>query len=414
MELQSALLLLGIFIVGAVALNVYDKTRAARRYQAEKSAPAASPAQNNPPPQTKKALPFGAKPAAGFSGLDINPGPPDEAHQRFLKADAPVSPPQIKSTDFLLKDELQDIQHVAVMPVNVDFSASAQIAVAGENQFIPDEGIDFIVYLPAGKPVERDRALGIYKQNEYALDKPHKLYGLQHPIGVWSNVEQDQEGPRYSDLALATQMADRKGPINESELNAFAQLALKLADALRRSTKFSISFEQALEQAVQLDKFCQTYDVLANILILPNSKEGFSGRAIGQAAVRQGMQFGAMNIFHMKNVHSVGCRHLFSLANLFQPGEFNLKTLDTFKTQGLILFMIVPCVYNPLKVFDKMVLTANGICKILDGRMLDQERRPLTEKGLLVIRSQIEQIAVDMQNYGIIPGSASALRLFST
>src|SRR5712692_521930 len=122
----------------------------------------------------KKPLLLVANPAAVFSGLDINPGPPDEAHQRFLKADAPVSPPQIKSTDFLLKDELQDIQHVAVMPVNVDFSASAQIAVAGENQFIPDEGIDFIVYLPAGKPVERDRALGIYKQNEYALDKPHK------------------------------------------------------------------------------------------------------------------------------------------------------------------------------------------------------------------------------------------------
>jgi cell division protein ZipA len=395
-------------------LNVYDKTRAARRYQADKSAPAISPAQNNSAPQRKKASRFAAKPAGAVSGLDINPGPPDEAHQRFLKADAPAAPPSIKSADFLLEAELQDMQHAAVMPVNVDFSSSAPVTVDGENQFIPDERIDFIVYLPAGKPVERDRALGIYKQGEYVLEKPHKLYGLQHPIGVWSNVEHDQEGSRYSDLALAMQMADAKGPVNESELNAFAQLALKLADALHRSTKFSVSFEQALEQAVQLDKFCQTYDILANILILPNSKEGFGGRAIGQVAVRQGMQFGAMNIFHMKNVHSVGCRHLFSLANLFQPGEFNLKTLDTFKTQGLILFMIVPCVHNPLKVFDKMVLTAKGFCKILDGRMLDHERRPLTEKGLLVIRSQIEQIAVDMQNYGVIPGGASALRLFKT
>jgi cell division protein ZipA len=413
MELQSALLLLGIFIIGAVALNVYDKTRAARRYQGEKSAPDASPAQNNPPPQRKKLSLFAAKSAAG-SGLDINPGPPDEAHQRFLKADDPAAPPPTKSTDFLLEAELQDMQHAAVMPVNVDFSSSAPVTVAGENQFVPDERIDFIVYLPAGKPVERDRALGIYKQGEYVVEKPHKLYGLQHPIGVWSNVEHDQEGSRYSDLALAMQMADGKGPVNESELNAFAQLALKLADSLRRSTKFSISFEQALEQAVQLDKFCQAYDILANIIILPNSKEGFGGRAIGQAAVRQGMQFGAMNIFHMKNVHSVGCRHLFSLANLFQPGEFNLKTLDTFKAQGLILFMIVPCVHNPLKVFDKMVLTAKGFCKILDGRMLDHERRPLTEKGLLVIRTQIEQITVDMQKHGIIPGSATALRLFKT
>ncbi len=413
MELQSALLLLGLFIVGAVALNVYDKTRAGRRYQPEKSGPGANPVQDARPVANKKKTTMVVEPAA-FAGLDINPGPPDAAHQRFLKADAPVAETKEISTGLLLENELQDIQHAAAIPLNVDFAAQTkQVAAPGQGQFIPDEKIDFIVYLPAGKPVERDRALGIYKQNEYVLEKPHKLYGLQHPIGVWSNLEQDQETFRYSDLALAMQMADRKGPVNESELNAFAQLALKLADALHRSTKFSIGFEQALQEAAQLDQFCQTYDTLANIIILPNSEEGFRGRAIGQAAVRQGMQFGAMNIFHMKNDHSLGCRHLFSLANLFQPGEFNLKTLDTFKTPGLILFMIVPCVHNPVKVFDKMVVTAKGFCRILDGRLLDHARAPLTEKGLLIIRSQIEQIAVDMQNFGVIPGSASALRLFN-
>ena len=44
--------------------------------------------------------------------------------------------------------------------------------------------------------------------------------------------------------------------------------------------------------------------------------------------------------------------------------------------------------------------------------MQDHEKHLLTEQGLAVIRTQIERIAADMQNSGIIPGSETAMRLF--
>jgi cell division protein ZipA len=125
------------------------------------------------------------------------------------------------------------------------------------------------------------------------------------------------------------------------------------------------------------------------------------------------MEFGARDIFHMKNDHAWGCRHLFSMASMFKPGHFDLAQMQEFRTQGLTLFMTVPCVYSPLEVFDKMVATAKGFCRMLGGKLLDHDRRPLTDQGLAHIRTQIQQIAADMRAKGVVPGSLTAIRLFS-
>jgi hypothetical protein len=63
-------------------------------------------------------------------------------------------------------------------------------------------------------------------------------------------------------------------------------------------------------------------------------------------------------------------------------------------------------------VFEKMIATAKGLCERLDGHLLDQERRPLTDQGIDVIRGQIVEIEEKMRAHGIVPGSESALRLF--
>ncbi len=260
--------------------------------------------------------------------------------------------------------------------------------------------------------MNRNQALGIYKQNEYLLEKPHQIFGRGYLTKQWSNLESDREYAQYSDVAVSIQLADSHGPVNESELNTFVQMSLKLADTLQRPTKLSVTLEEAVEVAHELDRFCEANDVLASVNVLSNNPHGFSGRAISQAATQLGMQFGAMNIFHFKNDNPLGCRHLFSLANLYDPGECDPDTLNVLKTMVLTLFMNVPCAYQPAGVFEKMIETARGLCDLLDGRLVDQDSKPLTEAGLRVIRTQIDRIATDMQARGIVPGSEAAMRLF--
>jgi cell division protein ZipA len=405
MELQLALLLIGCIIIGVVALTAYERVRFSRRRLAANSGAAEAPAVIT---RVRKA------PAA--TGLDINPGPPHEQSSRFLKTDVAVAPVAEISADAVLYEQLNDFEQAALMPLDLSLGLQDPEVLAaqgGNRQNMPDEKIDYVVTLPGKGPVTRDAALGTYKQNEYLLEKPRHLYGLGYRTGLWSNLETDPENAQYRSIALSIQLVDSKGPIGESELNTFTQLALKLADALQRPTKFSMSFEEALDNARELDEFCETNDVLASIDILANGPTGFTGRAIDQAARQFGLQFGLMNIYHKKNDLALGCRHLFSLANLYQPGEFDPAKVDRFRTQGLTLFMNVPCAYQPVRVFEQMVQIARGLCEKLDGRLEDHEHHALTDQGLMVIRTQIERLTAEMTNRGIIPGSATAMRLFS-
>lgn len=403
MELQSALLLLGLVIVGAVGLSAYDSVRFRRlpRFRREEST------------TTEVLSPTGAAAPDlyGVSQLDVHPARPSEGTGKIISPDAsPALAPASPVDTF--QQELADIEHVAVMPLTLGLAAQELPAADTVTQALPDSTIDFIVNLPGAGPVERDQALAIYKQNEYLLEKPRAIYGLRHSAGVWTNLARDREGARYSDLAVAIQLLDHRGPIGESELNTFSQMCLKLADRLQRPTKFALTFEQGMERAHALHKFCEAYDVFANINLVPTGNSGFNGRAVESAALRLGMEFGAMNIFHLKNKHSVGSRHLFSMANLFHPGEFNLAKLDTTKIQGLTLFMSVPGAHQPVKVFERMSETARRMCDLIGAKMLDHDRRPLTDQGLQVIRAQIERLSGEMQGFGVIPGSATALRLF--
>lgn len=404
MELQLALLLIGCIIVGVVALTTYERVRFGRRRLTADSSVAKTPAV-----LTRRPLP-------AVTGLDINPGPPHEQENRFLKSQAVAAPPLEISADALLYAQLNEYEQTALMPLDLSLSLQdpdVLVAQGGNRQNMPDETVDYVVTLPGKGPVTRDTALGVYRQHEYLLEKPRHIYGLGYKTGLWSNLETDTEHAQYRSIALSVQMVDTKGPIGESELNTFTQLTLKLADALQRPTKFSMPFDDALERARELDEFCETNDVLASINILANGPTGFNGRAIDQAARLSGLQFGAMNIYHKKNDQALGCRHLFSLANLYQPGEFDPVKVDRFRTQGLTLFMNVPCAYQPGRVFEQMAQIAKALCEKLDGRLEDHDHHPLTDQGLMVIRTQIERLTAEMTNRGIIPGSATAMRLFS-
>lgn len=395
MDLQLALLMIGVFIVAAVGLGAYDRARIRSRLsQAKSPGPRAETAAAAPEPGPR---------------IDTNPGLHRARDSKVLSSDAPAPPPAQQSPQQEFYQQLQEIEHAAVMPVPRGVSAGGP--GRGVVQAAPDDKVDFVINLPGAGPVVRDQALSIYKQNEYLTDKPHAIYGLRLGTGIWTSLERDAPEAEYSNIALAVQMVDSRGPISESELNTFAQLGLKLADSLHRPTKLSCTFEEAMTQAQALARFCDTYDVIAGVNILPISRDGFPGRAVRSAAQRFGLELGAHSIFHRNN-HAAGCRHLFSLANLFEPGTFDPARLDSMPVQGLALFMRVPCVHQPVKVFDRMTETGRNLCAALGGKLVDQERRPLSPRGVGVIRAQIESIAASMQNLGIAPGSATALRLF--
>ena len=72
----------------------------------------------------------------------------------------------------------------------------------GEYGTRPDQRIDFIIHLPLNSPVERDSVLGIYRQNEYTLDR-RTLSTAGAPRPQWSNLECDPVRTRYAEPGSA-------------------------------------------------------------------------------------------------------------------------------------------------------------------------------------------------------------------
>lgn len=397
MALRYALLLIGLIVVAVVVFHTFDVMRLRRHRRDDDSV-----APTVPPPRLEP-----------VAGIDFDPSHDAINEKRTLAADAEIGSPRPIARN-TMQEELETLEEVATMPLNLDagLRKSARHADLGRPA-VPDEKIDFILRLPAESTVMRDVALGVYKQHEYELDKPHRLYGCRADSDMWSELQHDSQRMRYGDLALSVQLVDSRGPIDDSELNKFSQVGLKLADALHRRTQFSMEFDQALVRAKELHEFCETFDVIAAVHVVAPEGQTFKGKLVEHAARKLGMQWGARSIFHMKNEFSPGSRHLFSLANLSGSGEFPAGQWERFQTAGLTFFMSVPCAHRPAAAFDKMVSAAQELCETLGGILQDQTRRVLAKDGVAVIRHQIEVIEQQMRERGIVPGSQTALRLFA-
>lgn len=372
MDLRTALAVLGVLVVAWVALSTYGRDRLKR--------------------QLKALVPWSSRLSAGGA----------RSPATTIRNESTVNVSVPSSTVSHERKILR--QQVTAAPV-----AAPPIEETVEEPF---GSIDFIMFLPGTDTVSRDAALGVYKQNEYVIDKPHRLYGKRHGKETWGNLARDAQEMQYDVLALAMQLADRSGAVTESDLNAVSQVGLKLADALNRDPQFNMTFEQAMERAIALDKFCCDYDVIATINVVADSVPSFRGAAIERAAHEVGLEFGLRNIFHRKSGNKDGCPYLYSLANLYKPGSFDPLRWDILQTQGLTLFMPVPCALDPVAAFGDMAQTGKTLARLLGGKLFDQDRRLLSDTGLRVISEQIAVLATRMSEAGIPAGTLNAARLF--
>jgi cell division protein ZipA len=73
---------------------------------------------------------------------------------------------------------------------------------------------------------------------------------------------------------------------------------------------------------------------------------------------------------------------LFSLANMFKPGNFDIDNLENFTTQGISLFMILPIEDEPQQVFNMMQNAARKIADEFSAQIYDGKRSLLTKQSL--------------------------------
>ncbi len=119
------------------------------------------------------------------------------------------------------------------------------------------------------------------------------------------------------------------------------------------------------------------------------------GAELLEAAVKSGMTFGDMNIFHRRL--EGGERPLFSMANLEQPGHFDKDAWNTFETRGMTLFMGLPGPMPALDAWDALVATARRMSELLHLDILDGKREHFTRQREGAIREELREFERQQQ-----------------
>ncbi|MCU7834816.1 MAG: cell division protein ZipA [gamma proteobacterium symbiont of Taylorina sp.] len=123
------------------------------------------------------------------------------------------------------------------------------------------------------------------------------------------------------------------------------------------------------------------------------SKNGsFSGKELLKAIYTAGLLHGEMDIFHYPGDKKPQTYALFSLANLVEPGTFNLEEADSFSTPGVSLFMRLPSRIDNNDAYDKFIKVAIIIATELDAELCDEKRCRLTQQTVTHKKELIKKL----------------------
>lgn len=100
------------------------------------------------------------------------------------------------------------------------------------------------------------------------------------------------------------------------------------------------------------------------------------------------MHFGEMNVFHYHGVGRLASPDgLYCLVNMLEPGSFNLNTLASARTEGLVLIMRLPPPVEGRLAFELLLHGACRLAETLGGEARDAERRSLTPQEIARLRA---------------------------
>lgn len=368
-ELQLGLIALGAAaLVGVVGYNKWQESRARRKAdQALGHADGDALIEETPAVRTRPRV---------EPRLEPSDAPQDAAEVAAVEDDAPIEPT----------------------------TAAPETADAG---VVP---VDAQIEVPIAVVLSEPMVAGMFWQaQQEALDgitAVRRWFGQDADGGRWSALGAHGAQP-VRDLCLAVQLADRRGPLKAATLDGVLAGLQQLADKTMAVVDYP-SREEVLARAGALDEFCAAVDVQIGVNVVSRS-QAFAGSKLRGLAEAAGMTLEDDGLFHAKN--DAGAT-LFTLGNL-ETALFSPDTMRNLFSHGVTLMLDVPRVPAGAHAFDAMIQLARHLASALGGEVVDDNRAPLSNEALAMIRSRIVEFQGVMSARGITAGSDAALRLFA-
>lgn len=218
-----------------------------------------------------------------------------------------------------------------------------------------------------------------------------------------------------SRVACSLQLADRSGPISRSILNRFQLTVETLGLDLNAHVEWQSSGD-ALTSANALDAFCIDVDKTMGFHLIHGENGAFTGTKLRGLAEAQGLVLasdGSFKYFDEAANKQAGQQLPSFIMFNSDNYPFSPEMLRTSVIKSVTFQLDIPHVKHCAEAFSHMVQIARQMEIGLNAILIDDNNKPLGDLQIERIRQQLKVIQATMLVRGIVPGSESALRLFS-
>jgi len=299
----------------------------------------------------------------------------------------------------LLPDAADEIRDQLPSPV-VPATKAERLGLA------PDPDIECIALL---QPAQAASTAAIASARSADADgaKPVRWLGRRGVGTPWQLIDGTTQGP-WHEVAACLLLANRSGSVSRAELDAFQRLVSEVAAALG-APNARIDPAAEADRAEALDRFCADLDVQIGLTILKSELGQIAGTRLRGVAEAAGFRINAAG--HFEHAQEETGAPLYTLQN-YKQEPFSIESLRRTTTPGVVFVLDVPRVADPVRVFDQMRMVAKRMTQTLEGVLVDDNRRPITDTSLAAIRAQVQVTATALREAHIDPGGPRALRLF--
>jgi cell division protein ZipA len=140
----------------------------------------------------------------------------------------------------------------------------------------------------------------------------------------------------------------------------------------------------------------QDFDKIVSLYVAARAGHTLRGEDIVVAAEKTGLTFGHMNVFHRLVENHPERGPIFSMANIMQPGSFDMANIRELETPAIAFFLTLPAPLTALDAWEKLLPNVQRMAELLDGVVLDDSRNALGRQRIQHIREELR--AYDRQH----------------
>jgi cell division protein ZipA len=214
-------------------------------------------------------------------------------------------------------------------------------------------------------------------QQEAVTEPPDSA--AETTAGADTEIAAPEPVEEHEDIDWEVAEPERHAPVIEDEI-----VEVEIPQDLVDLDKTAETSEEPAQEELPLDMA----PLVLVLTVMAKDEPSFEGAAVHEALEAEGLKHGDMKIFHY---HLEDKPHaIFSMANVVEPGYFELDELDQLHIPGLTLFCQLPGSLPGGEAFEMMLDKARGIAVRLHGQLCDDKRNVLTAQAITHYHDRIE------------------------